>query len=1462
MKIKFTLRRPGGSSVDLLATVDATTTVGELAAHLVAADPAVNGSPARLPGGPRQGALTLAIVGTDQRALEPQLPVGDRGLCSGATVVVTPSGTSYPDPQAGTAAVVRVTAGPDAGREFGLHRGSSIVGREQGCEVRLRDPLVSRQHARINITDVAEIIDLGSANGVQLGGSAATRSVLRGGDLVRLGDTELFVQVVHAARGDGATVGVVRSPRLDPRYAGVQFEAPEPPQRTQTSRFPYIAMVAPLLMGAVLYLITRSVTALAFIALSPLMIVGQAVESILAGRAAYRQALKEFRADVELLIGEAHAAAEQEVQARNREHSSVTECVDAVRRGAPLLWTRRPADPGFAELRLGTGPQPSRSTIALPEARRAPRELYGELVAATEGFATVHGVPVVAMPAEHGAIGFAGPRQSVLDAARALVIQLVALHSPAEVVLAAFASSQSARDWDWLKWLPHSTSAHSPLPVRQLATAAGSSALISELEDLLTRRAGDPDRDAEHLPAVFVLVENDAPVERSRLVELAERGWRHRIHVVWLAPDVTLLPAACRTYVALQHGSALAAAGFVHSGDSVEPVMVELLDAPTAVDVARRLAPLVDTGARIDDDSDLPRAVSLLTIPEPPLAVTPSSVIERWVQNRSIVRGPLAPRTPSKKAGSLRAVIGKSALGAHALDLRTDGPHALVGGTTGAGKSELLQSWILAMAAAHSPQRLTFLLVDYKGGSAFKEFVALPHNVGLFTDLGPHEVRRALTSLGAELKRRERLFQAHGAKDLMELERKSVVEAPPSLVIVVDEFAALVKELPEFVDGMVDVAQRGRSLGVHLILATQRPAGVIKDNLRANTNLRLALRTADETDSTDVLGSPEAAFFDPALPGRAVSKTGPGRLVPFQVGYAGGWTTDVPPPPEILVEELSFGGGSRWEVPAVDDTPADSGPTDIQRLVAAIRAACVEAGIERPRRPWLPELRSVYDLSDQLRVRSGRRDDELVFGVRDDPHEQQQPVVAFRPDTDGNLAVYGTGGSGKSTLLRTLAVAAGFTIRGGPCQVYGLDFGARGLAMLEELPHVGAIIAGADHERVWRLISWLRGLVDGRAVRYSRANAGTITEYREASGARDEPRIFVLLDGVAAFRQAYEAADRVKWFDMLVGIANDGRPVGVHVLLSADRVAAVPSALGSAVQTRIMLRMADANDYALAGVPSDVLTPSSPPGRGLLGSAEIQVAMLGTAPDVGAQAAAIREFAEAMVRAGVPMAPPIEKLTERVSLASLPARFAGLPVIGVSSDTLGPHAFEPRGTFLIGGPPGSGRTTALHAVATALHRQDPAIELHYLGNRGSSLARLGIWTSLAAGMVDVAEHAAVLVQKLAADGSPVAVFVENIAEFVNGPADQPLQDLVRLCVERSWFFVAEGETTTLSSGTLGLLAQAKISRVGLALAPDSGDGPIFRTTFPPRLSRADYPPGRALYVAGGKTTVVQVGFPD
>jgi S-DNA-T family DNA segregation ATPase FtsK/SpoIIIE len=891
----------------------------------------------------------------------------------------------------------------------------------------------------------------------------------------------------------------------------------------------------------------------------------------------------------------------------------------------------------------------------------------------------------------------------------------------------------------------------------------------------------------------------------------------------------------------------------VRWGVRVEPVTCETLDAAAAEGLARALAPTVDAGVPLEDDSDLPRSVSYLTL-SGDLTSGSDQVVDRWRQTGSVSL-PDGTRPRLRSDAGLRALVGHAGSELFRLDLRAQGPHALVGGTTGAGKSEFLQSWVLGLAAAYSPQRVTFLFIDYKGGAAFAECVDLPHCVGLVTDLSPHLVRRALASLRAELRHRERVLERKKAKDLISLERTGDPDTPPALVIVVDEFAALVSEVPEFVDGMVDVAQRGRSLGLHLVLATQRPAGVIKDNLRANTNLRVALRMADADDSTDILGVPDAAGIDPAVPGRGAMKAGPGRIVPFQTGYVGGRTTSEPPRPRIDLVELGLGLGTVWEVPEPEAPPVENhGPTDIARVVATVRTAAEVAGIDAPRRPWLDELAPAYDLS-KLRQRS---DDELAIGVVDDPAVQDQRTVYWRPDQDGNLGVYGTGGSGKSTVLRTIATSAAVTPRGGPVHVYALDFGSRGLDMLGELPHVGAVIDGDDGERVRRLLRYLRQVVDERAARYGALRVDSVAAYRSLSGV-DEPRIVLLVDGVGAFQEAYDVGPFTTPFATFEQIATDGRPVGVHVVVSADRPGAVPMSIRSTLQRRLVLRQADQNDYGMLDVPGDVVGPGSPPGRGVLDELEVQVAVLGGSASLTEQSRRLRSLARSMREAGrVGDVASIGRLSDDVRLDSLPVGLEGRVPLGLEDLDLGPWGIEPEGLFLVAGPPGSGRSTALATIATALRRSVPGIRLVYLGKERSPLRQLGLWDSVALTEQAITEMAATLRASLG--GPRTAVVIEDVPALVDSAAESELESLVPLLAEHGHLVVAEGELSRLTPYST-LLQSLRGARRGMVLQPEQNDGDsIFKTDFP-RATRGEFPPGRGIATERGKTWRVQLARP-
>lgn len=340
----------------------------------------------------------------------------------------------------------------------------------------------------------------------------------------------------------------------------------------------------------------------------------------------------------------------------------------------------------------------------------------------------------------------------------------------------------------------------------------------------------------------------------------------------------------------------------------------------------------------------------------------------------------LAGRSDSASTDSpprgLAAPLGVDAHGPLVLDLVADGPHAVIAGTTGSGKSELLVSWVLAMAAGHTPAEVTFLLVDFKGGAAFAPLDGLPHVLGTLSDLDARLTHRAILSLRAELLHRERTLAEHRVRSIDELPAGIL----PRLVIVVDEFAAVVHDSPELHDVFADLAARGRSLGLHLILCTQRPSGVVRDAVLANVPIRLSLRVTDRADSMAMVGTDAAARLPGDAKGRAV---------------------------------LSDAGGVR------DVQVAIAGPADAER----VRRASVG---EAPRRPWCDPLPSRIELAALPPVVSG-----LAFGLADHPDEQRQPVAAHDPFAHGPLLVVGAAGSGRSTALAALrasAVAAGYDV--------------------------------------------------------------------------------------------------------------------------------------------------------------------------------------------------------------------------------------------------------------------------------------------------------------------------------------------------------------------------------------------------------------------------------------------------
>ncbi|WP_348790020.1 FtsK/SpoIIIE domain-containing protein [Leifsonia sp. NPDC080035] len=1508
---------------DATLTFDATSTVGEVARTLVRGGA---GDPRLLPSAVERFApLTLRVRYPDGSALI--LDAGDAaaesGLIAGAEVEPVSEASPGPGQRVKRAVgTVTVLTGLQAGVQFLLVGAETVVGRDRGNRIELHDPEVSRRHAVLRrVGDALLIEDLASANGtaiVRADGSEHQQQLIRvtRAEVVAFGPVRVRIDVGLPPGAEPRTPGVGRylqSPRVDRVFAPEPLVLPGPPEAQEPARFPLIAMVAPLLMGAVLYLTTKSLLSLLFVGLSPLIMVGSWLDNRLTRRKTTRARLQEFEDGLAAAEDELQANLAGERAAREEETPSAAALAALPASGALRLWSRRPEHRAFLELRLGVATLESRKAVQLPERGNIPAEQWQQLTRLHERFRRVPGVPLLERLDRCGSLGIAGERFWADAAARAVLVQLLALHSPADLVLTAFAlPEQATGDWSWLKWLPHVDSAYSPIAAPHLAADERSaSMLLTALEGLLAQRGaaarggavrsrmtGDASAAAErlapadarpHVPAVVVLVLAGAITDLARLVGLAEDGADAGVHVIWVASELAGVPAACRTVVEADPDG-----GRVHlvrQGELAALSSVEAIDLPATMTFARQLAPVIDAGARILDESDLPRSVALARLVPGDIVGSSETILNSWRRSGSLVSEWVAgvEREPTR----LAAVVGQGGDGPVRIDLGTHGPHALVGGTTGSGKSEFLQTWILSLAATISPDRLTFLLVDYKGGAAFADCVGLPHTVGLVTDLNAHLVRRALTSLRAELRYREELLAEKGAKDVVTLERRGDPDTPPSLVIVIDEFAALVSEIPEFVDGVIDVGQRGRSLGLHLVMATQRPAGVITDNLRANTNLRVALRMADEADSADVIGVPDAAHFAPEVPGRAAIKVGAGRLTHVQAGYVGG-RSDSEHRESVEVRDLGFGEQPPWPVRPESDRGSGSrrkGPRDIEVVARNIRRAAAAAGTRAPRRPWVDQLPAVLPLASPVLAASAptERPPGIVVGLVDEPHRQRRSPYVIRLPEVGNAAVFGAPGSGKTTSLLTMTAAA--VAADARTQVYGIDAAGGHLVALSVLPSTGDIVPGDDRDRVVRLVGMIRNLIAERA------------------GAREEvPPVLLLVDGLAAFRDAYEHRGRgADPFADLVEIAAGGRNAGVHLLVSAERTGALTTALSASIPERLALRLTADSDYQYLGIAGDALRDAGP-GRALrIGSGqEIQVAVPGEGADPADTDAALAALAATQRARGIPSPPAVPAVPAALPRSALvPTRHAPAP-FAIDTVALAPVTAPEDGLLLVTGPAGSGRTTAIRSLLEALGERPEGrpIDAILIAPRPSVLRDLPIWSEVA----DTADARGTTIGRLVralggttsapatalpvpafepvgtAPGDPPAadadpdpadpdpagfpsagkrgiVVVEDIGGFDGSGDEHALAALLKLLRRSDHTTIVEGENATLGA-VWELAGPLRGARWALALQPDANDVPSLFTVSFAHAVRADHPPGRGFLVENGRLTGVHIALPD
>ncbi|MFD7867026.1 type VII secretion protein EccCa [Streptomyces sp. NPDC059783] len=987
------------------------------------------------------------------------------------------------------------------------------------------------------------------------------------------------------------------------------------------------------------------------------------------------------------------------------------------------VWERRSGDADFGLVRVGLGPQPLATPLSVPEPGPA-EDPEPVCAGALRRFAAVHGrqegLPVVFPVREVPRVAFAGPVEQARSVVRAVVAQLVTAHAPDDLVVGVVAAPGAVDHWDWTKWLPH---AQAPGPGDGAGWRRLFGADTAALEELLAGRLEGRPRFGR---------DGGQPVEQPHVVVVVDGG-RAAPDSLLGAPEglqgVTVLevvrgePVPVRDGLTVRVGPGLLrvepAGGDAVAGvpDGLSPVAAEAL--------ARQLAPLRLGGGREGEPllSDLD-FTELLGLGDAGAV----DVGRTW-----------RPRPASER---LRVPIGVGEDGLPVLlDLKEAaqdgmGPHGLCVGATGSGKSELLRTLVLGLAVTHPSETLNFVLADFKGGATFSGMARLPHVAAVITNLADDLslVDRMGDTIRGELRRRQELLRAAGDySGIHDYERARAAGAPleplASLVLVIDEFSELLAARPDFIDMFLQIGRIGRSLGVHLLLASQRLEEGSLRGLDTYLSYRIGLRTFSAAESRAALGVADA-FHLPSVPGSGYLLSGTREMVRFKAAYvSGAYRADVPAGGTGAVARRA----AVFRALPVPVAEAEPGAVAVplpgraesaRETVLSVVVRRLEGQGVPAHRVWLPPLDRSVPL-DQVLPGLGPQEGRgftatgysrpggltVPLGLVDKPFEQRREVLYQDfSGAEGHLLVVGGPRSGKSTLLRTLVASFALTHTPREVQFYGLDFGGDGLSALADLPHVGQIASRLDPERVRRTVAEVAGMLGRREELFRARGIGSMAAYRRERAAGRLPDeawgdVFLVVDGWGAFRAEHEPLEQV-----VTDIAARGLGYGVHVVLSAARYPDVRAALKDQVLGRLELRLGDALDSEFdrkvaARVPAGV------PGRGqiaeklhFMAALPVIDAVSDTAdPDEGTAALVDR------IRThwtGDP-APAVRLLPHRLPAERLPKGFEfpdrGI-ALGVAESDLEPVFvdFDSDPFLLVFGEGESGKTNLLRLVVKQL----------------------------------------------------------------------------------------------------------------------------------------------------------------
>jgi S-DNA-T family DNA segregation ATPase FtsK/SpoIIIE len=1210
--------------------------------------------------------------------LDPGQTIGESGIVVGGVICVGAPVTDLRQLPDDVAGVLRVVAGPDAGRWTWVRSGAgAMVGRGDRADLLLSDPKASRLHAEVTTAGrpadpVATVRDLDSANGTTVGGIATTGVTT----IPDNGGFEIGSSLIQWIPLDRVTAGWRRSPdgriEFTRRFHSAPIPAPAtialPSALPESSRGMMMlagSMGAPVLIGVVMWVATQSLLYLLMTLLAPLT---GGVQQFVERKRRAGQAI-EFNQEKERATGEIAVAVTTQEQIRRLNDPDEISLTLSALGALPRLWTKRLAGHDALTVRVGTRDEPAAVQFQGDRWRGLDRP-------------SLRAVPVTVDLRTTGVLGVVGDRLMVEGLARWVLVQLATRRSPEDLWLVVLSRDDGAQ-LRWTRWLPHlDPGENGDFPARVGTRGRTVAARVEELRLLVeSRLAAQQERTGGGFGQdVVVLLDGAHDLRKlTGMRTVLTRGPEVGVYAICL--DDTDINE-CRGRVTVDADGRLEVVRSLT--DDAEPARAETTTQDDAERVSRLLAPLRDRAHASAAEGSIPypvRFLDLVGLQNP----SPDDVLSVWNHHR----GP-----------STRVPLGADARGNVYVDLALQGPHTMLAGATGAGKSILLQTLVVSLLLHNRPDELNLVLVDFKGGAAFLPFQDCPQVVGLIRSTGdtPADVfdeaaaQRVLASIRAEVARRERWLSRYGG-EIDEYLKSRPAGAPPlpRLLMIFDEFARVLDSSPGFVKELVNVAGKGRSLGMHLLLATQSLQGKLTPEMKNNIELRISLRQNQPEESTEVLDVPDAAAIPGRLRGRGLilcTKDDPALPRTFQAGYLGDPPpTDQAPPVSVRIVDWPSVGDARPEQKQAPSTQ----PTDQDLLIGAITRAADRLQLPAPFRPLLPPLPARIELEDlDLTATDPIAADAIPFGLLDLPSQQSQLAAVLSLSGDDRLMIAGGPQSGRSTAVRTLIHSTVNRFAPTSVHLYVVEREPAGLSAYQDVPHCGGVFGPAEPDRLRRFVTWL----------------GDETERRQAaqfSAAKDPATLLVLIDGWEIFHDPSDSTSvETSLVRILRQVIKAGPKVGVRVVVTCDR-GPFMSKPGDLFNDRLVLFFPQ-QDVQRSALPSGSTVPVPIPGRAGEAATGRHVQIAEPAESTQQLVARLANVAPDPALRWFPSLPRQIGLAEVAGVRPADASADWIP-LGVGGPEVGPvgvDLFAGPQMLLISGPAGSGRSTAAATVVTGL----------------------------------------------------------------------------------------------------------------------------------------------------------------